>query len=363
MAFRESAQAQARHTIQVTKSKAGGLAKSLRDQKHRVHVMGVLGVMHQQFGGSGGPSKIVHSMFEKVDGLGGEAKEAEKLAEVIYVAAITGDDPGLEKALEQLQAARDAAEKLKADAGEGGEGGGADPPEFDPKIGLDGAPAPAAAPAWCIRDARGIEPLALAAARGHSGALKLLLDASASVDAQAKTCGRTALHRAAETGKLDCLTLLVEFGADVLSVQHNGQCALCSASAGGYADCIAVLLEHGAAVDQRDLLGMTPLMAASEGGHVDATTSLIAAGAVLDAADGVGYQALHHAARGGHEEVALSLYRAGAPACDTRGGNTLRDLNGSIASQIDELVQQGQAGDGDEDDDDEGDAARPVTAP
>ena len=143
-------------------------------------------------------------------------------------------------------------------------------------------------PEWCVRDARGIEPLALAAARGHAGAVRLLLDARASVDARANTCGRSALHRAAEEGHLDVITALIERGADVLSSQLNGQCALYSASAGGHAELVAALPASGAAVEQRDLLGATPLIAACEGGHLAACNALLAAGAAAGAVDSNG---------------------------------------------------------------------------
>ena len=382
-AFRDQMQAQARHRLQDTKVKAGGMAKSLRDQRHRVNVMGKLGVMHQQFGGHGGPARIIHSMFEHVEGLGEEAKEANKLAEKIYVAAITGDEATLEKALvplvEKVQAYNAAMEENAAAAAEpppdpkakGGKGKAAPEPEpaFDPALGLADAEAePPRLPVWAVRDARGIEPLALAAARGHAGTMQLLLDAKANVDARATTCGRTALHRAAEEGHLECVTVLVEHGADVLSSQSNGQCALYSACAGGHTAIVEALLAGGAAVEQRDLLGATPLMAACEGGHSESSAACLTAGADVNAADSSGWRALHHATRGGHQGCALALMEAGADAVSTAGGDALRSLNGSIGAQIEEILRERQGGvddDGEEDDDDdEGDGAgRPFTAP
>lgn len=378
MAFRESAQAQARHTIQNTKVKAGGLAKSLRDQRHRVQVMGVLGVMHQQFGGQGGPAKVMHSMFEAVEGLDGDEKDVQTLAETIYVSAVTGDELTLEKALVPLfarwavpEVEEENKEPPPPDPRKGGKadpkkGAGEPEPGFDPALALGSEKE--APRAWSIRDARGIEPLALAAERGHAGALRLLLDAKADVHAKAKTCGRSALHRAAEAGHLECVSVLVERGADVLSSQQNGECALHSASAGGCTELVAALLASGAAVEQCDLHGMSPLMAASECGHLGACNVLIASAASVNAVDNIGWRALHYAARGGHEECAIALFRAGSEVSDTRGGNNLRDLNGGIAAKVDELVRlmssSGAAGgDEDEDDADDEQAGRPLTAP
>jgi hypothetical protein len=402
MAFREQAQAQARHRIADTKVKSGGMAKSLRDQKHRVAVMGKLGVMHQLFGGLRDTQKVVHSMFEHVRGLSEEAdaydsdddekalktkkKLADSLAEAIYVPAVTGDDAALELALAPLIAKVVAFDEAAA----GGEGeaeapaapppakakpdpkakkGAADEAEFEPSLGLDAPPPPPELPQWSIRDARGIEPLALAAARGHAGAVKLLLDARASVDARAMTCGRSALHRAAEEGHGECVDILLERGAEVLSTQQNGQAALHSASAGGHLEMVRALLARGAAVEQRDLAGATPLIAASEAGHLEVCKALLAGKAAVNAEDGTGWRAIHHAAKGGYEELALALFRAGSEAGATRGGNTLRDLHGGIARQVEELIRSKQRGGGnddddDDDDDDDGDGAgRPFTAP
>ena len=78
--FREQAQAQARHRIKSETTQKAGKAKSLRDQKAKVNVMGMLGVMHQKFGTMGGANAVVHSMFEVVEGFGdistGDARKA-----------------------------------------------------------------------------------------------------------------------------------------------------------------------------------------------------------------------------------------------------------------------------------------------
>ena len=398
MAFREQAQAQARHRIADTKVKAGGLAKSLRDQKHRVAVMGKLGVMHQLFGGLRDTQRVVHSMFEHVNGLSAEAdaydsdddenalkskkKISDTLAEAIYVPAITGDDAALEQALAPLIEQVNAYEEATAaGGGDQAEAAAAPPPakgkpdpkaakepepDFDPNVTLDARPPEL--PQWSIRDARGIEPLALAAARGHAGAVKLLLDARANVDARARTCGRSALHRAAEEGHTECVTILVERGADVLSTQHSGECALHSAAAGGHLEMVRTLLKSGAAVEQRDLGGVSALIAASEAGRLEVCKVLLAGKADVNDVDGTGWKAIHHAAKGGHEDVALELFRAGSDVLATRGGNTLSDLHGGIAKQVEDLMRARQRGgkdddDDDDDDDDEGGEGRPYTAP
>lgn len=180
--------------------------------RSQVNIMGKLGVMHHKFAKMGGPDALVHSMFETVEGLGEDAAEAKKLAERIYIPALTGDDAALEGALRPLVAKVLEYEALVAAAaeGDGGEeaaaaavkGGGkveGATEAFNPELLLDddalSGPQP---PLWCVRDSRGIEPLALAAEHGHARACTLLLDARANVDARATSCGRSALHFAAE---------------------------------------------------------------------------------------------------------------------------------------------------------------------
>ena len=102
--FREQAQAQARHRIKSETTQKAGKAKSLRDQKAKVNVMGMLGVMHQKFGTMGGANAVVHSMFEVVEGFGdistGDArKAADKAAQVVYIASLNGDEETLQREL------------------------------------------------------------------------------------------------------------------------------------------------------------------------------------------------------------------------------------------------------------------------
>ena len=392
--FREQAQAQARHRVRGEGKVELKATRSLRDQKHRVHLMGVLGVMHQKFGGLGGPQAVIHSMFEAVDGLDDPASEdAKKTAEKIYIAALAGDETTLQKALEPRvrayeayevavaecaeaaaaiearveaeRAAAEAAAKSPPKAPAKGKKGAPPAEEFVPELELgppEPPPEPPDEPRWCIRDARGVEPLAIAASRGHTGACKLLLDARANIAASAKTCGRAALHRAAESGHVETCTALIDSKADVVSTQTNGQCALYSAAANGHAALVEYLVGVGAPVEQRDVLGVTPLIAASEAGHGPVCTQLIEAGALVDAQDDKGWSAIHYAVASGHSDVATQLVTAGAAIDATRGGQQLSDLHSTIGPEIEALVRQ-MRGEGDGEEDDEEAETRPYTAP
>ena len=64
------------------------------------------------------------------------------------------------------------------------------------------------------------------------------------------------MHVAAVNGRLSCLRLLLQHGADVELTKTDGQSALHRAAADdGHLDCVLVLLEHGANRHARDKVG------------------------------------------------------------------------------------------------------------
>merc|ERR1712232_1083393 len=91
----------------------------------------------------------------------------------------------------------------------------------------------------------GATPLLIAADRGHSGVVRLLLTAGAkSVDA-AKACGCTPLFMAAQNGHLEVTIMLLDARARVDCTLPNGKTPLSAARAYGNATVCAVLLQHG----------------------------------------------------------------------------------------------------------------------
>ena len=293
-----------------------------------------------------------------------------------------------EEAAQAAQAEAEAAQAAQAEAeaaaAKGGKGAKpADirrarrsPEEFEPTIAVE-LPSP---PEWRVVDVRGVEPLALTYARGHAEAARLLLQARADVDAAARSCGRTALHRAAEAGHLAAVTALLDGGADATLAARNGVCALQAAASRGHLEIVSLLLsltvppppppteeEEAAAaaaaagkgggkgpaaepetqeapppaklcrVDQPDHSGLTALMGAAKGGYSDVLDALLEGGADPNTTDGNGWGALHHACRAGHREVALSLVRAGADAGPTKGGRKLASLDPNVATDVEAL--------------------------
>lgn len=127
--------------------------------------------------------------------------------------------------------------------------------------------------------------LHLAAANGHTDAVRLLLRAGAN-HATTDTYGATALHYACHTVDDKPMRLLLEMGADPNIANEAGRAALhetlmsYSTWPKPYEDKVALLLKHGAKVNQVETqYGITPLYRAANNGWARLTTMLLDAGA------------------------------------------------------------------------------------
>jgi ankyrin repeat protein len=81
----------------------------------------------------------------------------------------------------------------------------------------------------------------LAACKGHTACVSLLLARQAQLDVQDKL-GRTALHHACSKGQYDSVEVLLEHDLDVDIKDETGQTALFKASAAGHATIVLLLL-------------------------------------------------------------------------------------------------------------------------
>ena len=122
-------------------------------------------------------------------------------------------------------------------------------------------------------------PVADAAMRGDAEEVYELLRAGADVNA-AQGDGMTALHWAAENGRIELAEVLVFAGANPEAATRLG--------------------------------GFTPLMVASRAGHAGIVRLLADAGANLEATTETGETALHYAAWSGNPEIAVALAEKGA---------------------------------------------------
>uniref|UniRef100_A0AAV2M9A0 Serine/threonine-protein phosphatase 6 regulatory ankyrin repeat subunit C-like n=1 Tax=Knipowitschia caucasica TaxID=637954 RepID=A0AAV2M9A0_KNICA len=164
-----------------------------------------------------------------------------------------------------------------------------------------------------VRDVQGQTALHLAAQRGHSSCVDVLLKHQASYAVRDPRHKRTALHAAAAEGNMDCLLLLVngEQSTDVIDLADTqGQTALMLAALGCHTDCVHILLEKGSKPDTSDQKGFTALHRVSMLGSEDCVSALLDHGASALCRDSQGRTPLHLAASCGHAELLHLLLKA-----------------------------------------------------
>jgi ankyrin repeat protein len=90
-------------------------------------------------------------------------------------------------------------------------------------------------------DGEGVTPLVLAAYRGHTDVVKLLLERGAFVNAQEKRNGLSSLSHAVGRGDRELVAVLLAHGADPALKSADGRTALDRAEANGATDIVALL--------------------------------------------------------------------------------------------------------------------------
>jgi ankyrin repeat protein len=211
--------------------------------------------------------------------------EAAKQASIEQVRALLADDPSLADAedAQGISAVLWAAYFGRSDVAEAIAGAGA-------KLNLYAAAAlgrtdlvraalsaDKGAASSCSPD--GFTALGLAAFFGHTGLVRMLLDAGADPNFVSKNRMRvTPLHSAVAnrdaTKAYDMATLLVKHGANVNVVQEGGWTPLQQAAAHGYARLVEFLLKAGADVSARAADGRTAYDLATGGKHAEAAELL-----------------------------------------------------------------------------------------
>lgn len=81
--------------------------------------------------------------------------------------------------------------------------------------------------------------------------------------------GLTALMISAETGHVDCLSLLTKAGANMNARNSSGWTAPMCAAGNGHVECLALLIKAGADIEAKDSYGRTASMWADGKGPVD----------------------------------------------------------------------------------------------
>uniref|UniRef100_A0AAQ5YC43 Ankyrin repeat domain 52 n=1 Tax=Amphiprion ocellaris TaxID=80972 RepID=A0AAQ5YC43_AMPOC len=158
-----------------------------------------------------------------------------------------------------------------------------------------------------------VSPLHLAAYYGHCEALRLLCETLVSLDVR-DIEGQTALHLAAQKGFSTCVEVLLKHQASYTLKEHKHKWTPLHAAGVlasldmeqsadatlGSEDCVSALLEHGASALCRDSQGRTPLHLAASRGHTELLHTLLTAAKKADPLDSMldhrGYTPTHWAA-------------------------------------------------------------------
>ena len=182
-----------------------------------------------------------------------------------------------------------------------------------------------------IQDSNMLTPLLRACERGNTEAVVMLLNGGASVELR-DSIGRTCLHWAASGGYTTVCSALFHQGLPVdvldqggwvwcfigdacwLEKISNRRTPLHCAAYGGFSECVTVLLELGADVNRQDYEGISALHWACSAGHLDTVQLLLSTGAVpnLMEANGDRLTCLDYAIIGNHQEIAQLLIEQGA---------------------------------------------------
>jgi len=149
-------------------------------------------------------------------------------------------------------------------------------------------------------------PLHHAAQSNYATIASLLLSKNVNADAFTKA-GWSALHIAASKGHSETVRVLLEKAEANLPIgDGDGRTPLHLAASSGHAETVRVLLAKAdPTVTTKD--GKTALHFAAENGHAEVTRALVEAGAPVSGLTKDGHTPLHIAVRNGDEEVVRSL--------------------------------------------------------
>lgn len=149
-------------------------------------------------------------------------------------------------------------------------------------------------------DDEGFTALYVCCREGHSGCVRLLIEAGADIERGLYS----PLYVSAFMGHVECLQLLLYASAAVDAPTEEGFTPLIIACQEGRAACVSHLLTAGADVDQTMEDGATGLFLSCQEGHARCIPPLVAAGADVACAMEDGFTPLSIACQEGHHECA-----------------------------------------------------------
>lgn len=158
-----------------------------------------------------------------------------------------------------------------------------------------------------------LNPLNLAASRGHASVVKLLLQHGAR-KSQGNEDAQTAVYLAAKYANHPTLNVLLEYYGSHVSRLDDKLTTLQLAALCSRVDILAQLIEHDGDINERSARGFCALHIAAFAGHMDMTKFLISNGAEINALSRDNVSPLFAAVCGGHQEVVRALLERGADA-------------------------------------------------
>ena len=126
--------------------------------------------------------------------------------------------------------------------------------------------------------------------------------------------GNTPLHEAAAYGHVGIVKLLLENGADVNRHNEGGVTPLHYAARHGHVNAMSMLLDHGADPDKKGTGCGTPMQWAGRGGQIRAIKVLMSYGVSINQRGSEDITALHEAVRHDHLDAVKFLLANGADA-------------------------------------------------
>ncbi len=163
-----------------------------------------------------------------------------------------------------------------------------------------------------------------------------ILEDGEDIDAQDEN-GRTLLHHAAGSNRIEVVKYLVESGANVKAIDKDGRTPLHFAAAFSNLETVKYLVENRANVKAIDKDGRTPLHFAAAYGHVKIAKYLIDNRASVNARDKAKYTPLYYAVANDKEKSAKLLIKHGADRSLIKDEDLIDRLN-SMRGQLSEVV-------------------------
>ncbi|XP_063151834.1 ankycorbin [Candoia aspera] len=189
-------------------------------------------------------------------------------------------------------------------------------------------------------DSEGKTAFHLAASKGHSECLRIMITHGADVTAQDGT-GHSALHLAARNSHADCVKRLLQSKCPAENTDSSGKTALHYAAACGCLQITQLLCEHKCPINIKDVDGNTPFLLAVQNSHPEVCKYLLEHGADVNSKDRNGRTALMLACEAGNLSIAEILIRKGADInlADALGHNALHYSILSENTGIQSLLQ------------------------